>query len=83
MEIPLPYIHTARLLPPALLTDNFKTLGYALILLRPEGYPCIFYADYYGAEYEEKEQKYTVRDSFSLWPPRPLYLSHQARRIFD
>lgn len=32
----------------------FKPLAYALILLRQEGYPCIFYADYYGAEYEDK-----------------------------
>lgn len=31
----------------------FKPLAYALILLRREGYPCIFYADYYGAEYED------------------------------
>jgi alpha-amylase len=29
----------------------FKPLAYALILLRQEGYPCVFYADYYGAEY--------------------------------
>ncbi len=29
----------------------FKPLAYALILLRREGYPCIFYPDYYGAEY--------------------------------
>lgn len=29
----------------------FKPLAYALILLRAEGFPCIFYADYYGAEY--------------------------------
>jgi alpha-amylase len=31
----------------------FKPLAYALILLRREGYPCIFYADYYGADYED------------------------------
>lgn len=30
--------------------DWFKPLAYALILLRREGYPCIFYADYYGHE---------------------------------
>jgi alpha-amylase len=30
--------------------DWFKPLAYALILLRREGYPCIFFADYYGAE---------------------------------
>ena len=29
----------------------FKPLAYALILLREGGYPCIFYADYYGAHY--------------------------------
>lgn len=28
--------------------DWFKPLAYALILLRKDGYPCIFYGDYYG-----------------------------------
>ncbi|MEH2162268.1 MAG: alpha-amylase [Nostoc sp.] len=32
----------------------FKPLAYALILLRSDGYPCIFYADYYGANYKDK-----------------------------
>jgi alpha-amylase len=31
----------------------FKPLAYAVILLRREGYPCVFHADYYGAEYED------------------------------
>lgn len=31
----------------------FKPLAYALILLRQDGYPCIFYADYYGAHYTD------------------------------
>ncbi|WP_055075494.1 alpha-amylase [Pseudanabaena sp. 'Roaring Creek'] len=31
----------------------FKPLAYALILLRREGYPCLFYADYYGAHYKD------------------------------
>lgn len=31
----------------------FKPLAYALILLRAEGYPCVFYADYYGARYRD------------------------------
>jgi alpha-amylase len=30
----------------------FKPLAYALILLRREGYPCLFYPDYYGHEDE-------------------------------
>ncbi len=28
--------------------DWFKPLAYCLILLREEGYPCVFYGDYYG-----------------------------------
>ncbi|EAZ92226.1 alpha-amylase [Crocosphaera chwakensis] len=31
----------------------FKPLAYALILLRRDGYPCVFYADYYGAHYKD------------------------------
>lgn len=31
----------------------FKPLAYAIILLRSEGYPSVFYADYYGARYED------------------------------
>ena len=30
--------------------DWFKPLAYALILLRREGYPCVFYPDYYGSD---------------------------------
>jgi alpha-amylase len=32
----------------------FKPLAYAIILLRRQGYPCIFYGDYYGAHYKDK-----------------------------
>ncbi|NJR59158.1 MAG: alpha-amylase [Cyanobacteria bacterium CRU_2_1] len=32
----------------------FKPLAYAIILLRQEGYPCVFYADYYGANYQDR-----------------------------
>jgi len=32
----------------------FKPLAYAIILLRREGYPCLFHADYYGAEYDDR-----------------------------
>ncbi len=31
----------------------FKPIAYATILLRREGYPCVFYADYYGAHYHD------------------------------
>lgn len=36
--------------------DWFKPLAYAFILLRQEGYPCVFYADYYGASYTDQGQ---------------------------
>ena len=31
----------------------FKPLAYGLILLRRDGYPSVFYADYFGAEYTD------------------------------
>ncbi len=31
----------------------FKPIAYALILLRNEGYPCVFYPDLYGANYKD------------------------------
>lgn len=31
----------------------FKPLAYALILLREEGYPCVFYPDLFGATYKD------------------------------
>lgn len=36
------------------LEDWFKPLAYALILLRQEGYPCVFFGDYYGTRYTDK-----------------------------
>ena len=32
----------------------FKPLAYAVILLRDQGYPCVFHADYYGAHYDDQ-----------------------------
>lgn len=32
----------------------FKPIAYALILLRQEGYPCVFYPDLYGTSYTDK-----------------------------
>ncbi len=31
----------------------FKEMAYALILLRKDGYPCVFYGDYFGIDYQE------------------------------
>lgn len=40
--------------------DWFKPLAYAFILLRQEGYPSVFYPDYYGATYTDKGQTVTI-----------------------
>lgn len=34
----------------------FKPIAYALILLRENGYPCVFYPDLYGAHYIDKDK---------------------------
>jgi alpha-amylase len=45
----------------------FKPLAYALILLRKDGYPCVFAADYYGAEYKDKaEMEMNMRSGWIL-----------------
>jgi alpha-amylase len=45
----------------------FKPIAYALILLREEGYPCVFYADLYGAHYKGwgKDGK-----EYEIWLPK-------------
>ncbi len=54
----------------------FKPLAYAVILLRAEGYPCLFHADWYGASYEDKGQK------IELAPVRGLRELARARQRF-
>ncbi len=34
----------------------FKPIAYALILLRQDGYPCIFYPDLFGANYKDSKE---------------------------
>ncbi len=48
----------------------FKPLAYALILLRREGYPCVFAADYYGASYTDKGRdggEYNIEMASHRW----------------
>ena len=44
----------------------FKPLAYAFILLRDQGYPCIFHADYYGAHYKDKKDGKDPEDEIWL-----------------
>lgn len=41
--------------------DWFTESAYALILLRSEGYPCVFYRDYYGSHHEQLDQMMELR----------------------
>ena len=42
----------------------FKAIAYSLILLRFEGYPCIFYADIYGAHYKDRGED---GNEYEIW----------------
>lgn len=42
--------------------DWFKPQAYACILLREEGYPCIFYGDYYGIPHDHVSSKQSLLD---------------------
>lgn len=45
----------------------FKVLAYAIILLRAEGYPCVFYPDLYGAHYKDKGRD---GNEYEIWLPK-------------
>ena len=51
--------------------DWFKPLAYALILLRREGFPCVFQADYDGAAYTEQR-----------WGEEPVDVEMTSHREF-
>ncbi|MCR5214163.1 MAG: alpha-amylase [Eubacterium sp.] len=42
--------------------DWFKPMAYAIILLRQEGYPCVFYGDYKGIPHDKIKSKKQVLD---------------------
>ena len=45
----------------------FKPIAYALILLREEGYPCVFYPDLYGANYKGRGND---GNEYEIWLPK-------------
>ncbi len=49
----------------------FKPLAYAVILLRREGYPCVFMADYDGAEYIDRGRDGNSYE-ITMEPLRPI-----------
>ncbi|MEO8109818.1 MAG: alpha-amylase [Ginsengibacter sp.] len=44
----------------------FKPIAYALILLRDEGYPCVFYPDLFGANYRDYGRD---GKEYEIWMP--------------
>ena len=42
--------------------DWFKPMAYAIILLRQEGYPCVFYGDYKGISHDKIKSKKQLLD---------------------
>lgn len=42
----------------------FKPIAYALILLRENGYPCVFYPDLYGAHYKDFDREGNEQEIF-------------------
>ena len=46
--------------------DWFKCHSYALILLRQEGYPCVFYGDYYGIPHDDLPPVKGLKDMMKI-----------------
>ena len=44
----------------------FKLPAYSIILLRSEGYPCIFYGDFYGIPHDEIKPTYNLDTLITL-----------------
>ena len=69
----------------------FKPLAYALILLRKDGYPCIFYPDLFGAIYTDKDQEGNDQEIFldkvekieELLKARQLFAYGEQRDYFE
>lgn len=69
----------------------FKSLAYALILLRQDGYPCIFYPDLFGAHYTDKDKEGNDQEIFldkvekieELLKARQLFAYGNQRDYFE
>ena len=61
--------------------DWFKPLAYSLILLRQEGYPCIFYGDYYGIPTHQISAKKKMLDTLLFI--RKNYMNGECHDYFD
>ncbi|KAF8217704.1 alpha-amylase [Mycena galopus ATCC 62051] len=60
---------------------TFKPLAYALILLRPSGYPCVFWGDMYGCKGDNPQQPVTQLGD--LVRARKLFAYGELRDYWD
>lgn len=61
--------------------DWFKPLAYALILLRKDGFPCIFYGDYCGIPHDNIEYKQEMIEK--LLKARKYFAYGRQNEYFD
>ncbi len=61
----------------------FKPLAYALILLRAEGYPCVFYGDVYGIKGDHPYPPSCGGKVPDMCLARKLYAYGEQRDYFD
>jgi len=59
----------------------FKPLAYSIILLRQDGYPCVFYPDYYGSKYKDRGKDGNEYE-INLEPVNHLKELIKARKLF-
>ncbi|KAJ6532771.1 alpha-amylase [Mycena vulgaris] len=60
---------------------TFKPLAYAMILLRPTGYPCVFWGDLYGTKGDNPQQ--AVTQLGDLIRARKLFAYGELRDYWD
>ncbi len=65
------------------IADWFKPLAYALILLREEGYPCVWYGDLYGIKGEHEFPPSCNGSLPPLMLARKLYAYGRQADYFD
>lgn len=54
----------------------FKQAAYSLILLRSDGYPCVFYGDYFGIEHDKVPHVKNIRTMIELRKEKAYGIQH-------
>ena len=54
----------------------FKPIAYSIILLRNEGYPCVFYGDYYGISHDNIDAEEDLKTLMLVRKDRAYGLQH-------